>query len=315
MDNFPSIITAHGHAPDTGDPHGLWQAISANVEQQLAQTGAVLLRGFGFADAHDFDALIAATGWPGFTYAESLSNAVRVNVTERVFTANEAPPHVEIHLHHEMAQTPIYPSRLLFFCETAPDKGGATPLCRSDMLFARISETLPGFAEKCQRLGVRYTNIMPGRDDAASGQGRSWASTLSVANREQAEAKLRVLGYDWHWRDADIGSEPALRVTTSAMPAIRVLDDGSISFFNQLIAAWAGWADTPGDEPPKLSFGDGSPLDDEDMAKVADMAETVTADCAWQQGDIAILDNYRVMHGRRPFAGERRVLAALIGSA
>lgn len=305
------LAGAHVAAEAAHDPAALWQQLGGDIERQLASSGAVLLRGFNFPDAQGFDGMIEATGWPSFTYAQSLSNAVRVNVTPRVFTANEAPPDIAIHLHHEMAQTPIHPSRLLFFCEIPPDKGGATPLCRSDTLYARIVEELPGFAEKCRTLGVRYTNIMPGKDNAASGQGRSWASTLSVTTCAEAEAKLAALGYDWHWRGCDDAA--ALRVTTAVMPAVRVLDDGSISFFNQLIAAWAGWADTPDDEPDKITFGDGSAISDTDMARAAALAEEVTVNCIWQQGDIAIIDNYRVMHGRRPFAGKRRVLAALIG--
>lgn len=309
------LASAHLAAETAFDPAALWQQLGGHIEQQLASSGAVLLRGFGLHDAQDFDALIEATGWPSFTYAQSFSNAVRINVTTRVFTANEAPPEVAIHLHHEMAQTPIYPSRLLFFCEVAPGEGGATPLCRSDALYARIVEELPAFAEKCQTLGVRYTNIMPGKDNAASGQGRSWASTLSVKTRAEAEAKLKILGYEWAWREAlETDTQAELRVTTAAMPAVRALDDGSISFFNQLIAAWVGWADTPDDEPDKVTFGDGSAISDTDMARVAALADEVTTDCAWQAGDVVIIDNYRVMHGRRPFTGKRRVLAALIGT-
>jgi hypothetical protein len=37
-----------------------------------------------------------------------------------VFTANEAPAEIEIFLHHEMAQTPRFPSHLFFFCEKSP---------------------------------------------------------------------------------------------------------------------------------------------------------------------------------------------------
>ena len=62
-----------------------------------------------------------------FSYAGSLSNAVRHNRTERVFTANEAPPDVS-YFHHEMAQTPVFPSKLAFYCEQAPTVGGATPV-------------------------------------------------------------------------------------------------------------------------------------------------------------------------------------------
>ena len=105
--------------------------VSAHVEavqSTLAQCGAIVFRGFGLVSDADFDRFIRAFSWPNFTYAESLSNAVRRNRTPRVFTANEAPPDVQIYLHHEMAQTPVYPSRLFFFCEKPASGGGATPI-------------------------------------------------------------------------------------------------------------------------------------------------------------------------------------------
>ena len=72
----------------------------------------------------DFDRFVAAFKLPNFPYEKSLSNAVRINRTPRVFTANEAPPSVTIFLHHEMAQTPVYPSKLFFFCEKPADAPG-----------------------------------------------------------------------------------------------------------------------------------------------------------------------------------------------
>jgi len=34
-------------------------------------------------------------------------------------------------------------------------------------------------------------------------------------------------------------------------------------------------------------------------------------DVHWQQGDVVLLDNLAVMHSRKPWVGDRRVLAAL----
>src|SRR5436853_6548049 len=121
--------------------------------EQAADHGAVLFRRFPVATAEDFDAFVAAFDLPNFPYYESLSNAVRVNRTPRVFTANEAPPSVSIFLHHEMAQTPVYPSKLFFFCEQAAASGGATPLCRSDVLWERLAQRCPQFARDCQSKG------------------------------------------------------------------------------------------------------------------------------------------------------------------
>ncbi|HWA99091.1 MAG TPA: TauD/TfdA family dioxygenase, partial [Pirellulales bacterium] len=108
---------------------------SAELCADAEKAGTVLFRGFPLRTPEDFDQFIQAFGLENFAYEDSLSNAVRVNKTPRVFTANEAPPHVNIYFHHEMAQTPLYPSKLFFFCEKPAEEGGATPLCRSDLLW------------------------------------------------------------------------------------------------------------------------------------------------------------------------------------
>lgn len=301
MTGFPAIIEGKGDL--AAYLHAEREAVGA---AQL-EAGAVLFRGFDVPDALAFDAAIEAFGAPGFTYEDSLSNAVRTNVTPRVFTANEAPPETEIYLHHEMAQTPLYPSALFFYCEIAPSEGGATPLCRSDRVFERLAQEAPDFAARAEAQGVRYTNVMPGEDDAGSGQGRSWRSTLSVADREGAEARLSDLGYSWRWLD-----DGSLRVTTRAVPAVRDVGDGRKSFFNQLIAAFRGWSDSRNDPNRAITFGNGTPITAADMAPAIRIADELTYDLQWQAGDVALVDNFLVMHGRRPFSGKRRVLASLV---
>jgi len=277
------------------------------IEDQLALTGAILFRGFGVVNDADFDAFIRAFDWPNFTYAESLSNAVRRNRTELVFTANEAPSTVSIFLHHEMAQTPVYPSKLLFFCEQAAEQGGATPICRSDILLQQLREQLPDFVAACESKGVRYSQTMPLEEDLASGQGRSWKSTLSAENRQQAEGKLAHLHYDWQWQE-----DGSLSVTTPVLPAVRQLNDRRTVFFNQLIAAFRGWKDARNSGEKSICFGDGSAIDSSHMALAIDLADKLTFDIPWQSGDVALLDNFLVMHGRRPFQGKRTVLASLV---
>ena len=86
-----------------------------SIESQLDEYGAVLFSGLPVENAEDFDLFVSAFKYDTFTYEESLSNAVRINKTDKVFTANEAPSEIEIFLHHEMAQTPMYPKIYSFF--------------------------------------------------------------------------------------------------------------------------------------------------------------------------------------------------------
>jgi alpha-ketoglutarate-dependent taurine dioxygenase len=274
---------------------------------QAAEYGAVFFRGFPLVTPDDFDAFVAAFELPCFSYETSLSNAVRVNYTPRVFSANEAPPEVDINLHHEMAQTPIAPSMLFFFCDTAPEAGGASSLCRSDALWDELSEQSPAFSRACQERGLKYTHSMPAEEDPLSGMGRSWKSTFSVETRDAAETRMAELGYTWQWLKND-----CLRATTPVLPAVRELDSGRRAFFNQLIAAFTGWKDSRNDPSRAITFGDGSPMDDEGARLAVALAEALSFDVPWRPGDVALIDNYVVMHGRRTFRGTRRVLASFV---
>lgn len=297
---FPTVITNSDQLDDSGALTTWVQTHQNELEAQLAESGAILFRGFPIHSAEDFDQFATAFGHGEFTYEESLSNAVRINLTPRVFTANEAPADVEIYLHHEMAQTPIYPRNIFFCCLSAATEGGATPLCRSDLLWADFKSKWPDAAATFQERGLKYTTAMPDDNDINSGQGRSWRSTLSVVNRAAAEARLQELGYSWEWTDAG-----GLLATTPALPAVKQLDDGSEAFFNQVIAAHRGWKRELNSKAV-LRFGDDSEIPRQWLDELEAQAKQHTVPLDWHDGDVALVDNYRTMHGRYPYSGDRK---------
>lgn len=306
---FPLLLENRSETADLGAATQWISEQRQSLDRQLREHGAILLRGFPIATPEDFDAVVQSFGYPNFKYEQSLSNAVRMVKTERVFSANEAPAEVTIFLHHEMAQTPVYPSRLLFFCQIAAETGGATPLCRSDVLYRRLVEQVPQFLADCETKGLKYTNVMPERDDPGSGMGRSWKSTWRAADRAAAERRMRELGYSWEWLE-----DGSLRATTPVLPAVREIAPGRKSFFNQLIAAYQGWKDTRNDPSRAITLGDGQPLDRDAVLRAAELAEELTFDVPWQAGDVALVDNYVTMHGRRTFTGTRKVWASLVAA-
>jgi len=302
---FPLVVKIEGF--QLNDFFDFIEINCSTIEELTLSHGAVLLRGLPLTTPDDFDSAIQRFYWENFTYENSLSNAVRLVHTPRVFSANEAPPETTIFLHHEMAQTPLFPSKLFFFCQKAANKCGSTPLCRSDHLWELIQEELPAFSVNCRERGLKYTNVMPAEEDLKSGMGRTWQSTLSVDSPKEAEFRLNELGYTWEWLN---GNE--LKVTTPVLPAIRELSDGRYSFFNQLIAAFKGWKDARNDPSKSITFGDGSIINPYDISKISDLADAITFDLQWEDGDLAIIDNFLCMHGRRSYTGTRKVFASLV---
>ncbi len=298
---FPHLIANSDRLEDMPAVQDWLSSRAGSLKTLLASHGALLFRGFPIKTVEDFDAFSMAFGYGDFTYQESLSNAVRLNFTPRVFTANEAPPEVEIFLHHEMAQTPISPEKLFFCCLSAAEQGGETPLCRSDWLYAAYKRRHPQWAGKFESLGLNYKIQMPAEADAHSGQGRSWASTLSVETAAEAEARLGALGYTWQWQE-----DGSLITTTPVLPAVKTLPDGSESFYNQVLAAHLGWKPLGNAAEAPLSFGDGTSIPEQALTELAGIAKEFVVPLAWQDGDVALVDNHRVMHGRYPFAGTRK---------
>jgi len=226
---------------------------------------------------------------------------VRINHTERVFTANEAPKNIEIYLHNEMAQTPFYPNIISLFCESAAEKGGETILCRSDFIYEKLHSKEPELTEKLERAGVKYTTLMPLSDDPETGQGRSWKGTLSVSSVSEADKKLESLGCVWQWM-----YDVSLKAQTAALPAIRSLDDGRKVFFNQIIAAFSGWKGVKENPSSALCFGDNTGFSKDFLDTIVDIAKQHSYNLSWQDGDVAVVDNNLAMHGRLPFSGDRK---------
>ena len=279
-----------------------------SIELKLEEHGAILFKDLPIGTAEDFDQFVSTFNYDTFTYEESLSNAVRINKTNKVFTANEAPREVEIFLHHEMAQTPTYPKNIFFFCKSASETGGETPLCRSDELYEALLKADRAIVESFEKFGVIYNSIMSSGDELISGQGRSWQKTLGVSSKNHAEAKLTDLGYSWNWIEGD-----NLSVTTKTLKATKELRDGKKSFFNQVIAASLGWKKNSENQIPPVRFGNGEEIKQSYIEVIGELAQSLTLLRSWQDNDILLIDNYRVMHGRKPFSGikNREVLVSL----
>lgn len=83
-----------------------------------------------------------------------------------------------------------------------------------------------------------------------------------------------------------------------------------------MVAAYTGWNDVRNDgSKAVLLSGDGEEhqrlLDGAAMAEAVRVMDECCVAFPWRAGDVLLLDNRTVMHSRRPFEGQRRILASL----
>ncbi|GAA2220108.1 TauD/TfdA family dioxygenase [Nonomuraea monospora] len=276
------------------------------VERLLHQRGAVRLRGFGVATAADFEAVSHSLG-PGlldYVYGST----PRSREKGSVYTSTEYPPDQVIPQHNEMAYSRRWPMKLWFFCKIAAAAGGETPLADSRRVLARLDPALRRrFAER----GVRYVRNYGG------GLDLSWQQVFETDRREQVESVCRTLRISYEWLPDD-----RLRTWQVCQAVANHPVTGEAAWFNQAhlfhpsnlpadvresLLATAGQDDLP----RNALYGDGAPIEDAALEEIraAFAAETVAE--PWDEGEVLLIDNVLMSHGRRPYDGPRKVLVAM----
>ena len=195
---FPLTLACRGTA--TLETATTWIAgNNRQLSQQAAQHGAILFRGFPLTGPEDFDHFIAAFGLPNFRYEDSLSNAVRVDQdAASLHRQRSAGDRNDLPAPRDGADADLSEQAVLLL-RAAAESGGATPLCRSDVLWERLRAECPAFARDCEskglptRMSCRRTTIRAPAWDAA-GRAR-----CVPQRQDEAEARLKGLGYSWTW--------------------------------------------------------------------------------------------------------------------
>jgi alpha-ketoglutarate-dependent taurine dioxygenase len=276
-----------------------------DLGELLAREKAVVFRGFGVT-METFDSVAELLLPERLAYIHG--NSPRLKVGNNVYTSTEYPPELTISMHNELSYAARWPSRLLFFCVQAPPSGGATPVVDGAVWLARLDpEVRAAFAS-----GVRYTqNLHDG-----IGLGKSWQETFETEDQEQVTAYLTSADATWEWR-VDGLRISQVRPATTRHPITG--DEVWFSQFDQWHPAALGDSAAaamarvmPADDlPQSVAFADGSPIPPEYATHVRDQGLAAAVDVDWHAGDLLLIDNVLVAHGRRPFAGPRRVLVAM----
>ncbi|WP_327258031.1 TauD/TfdA family dioxygenase [Streptomyces sp. NBC_01244] len=281
-------------------------ALGGELDSLLVQEKALVFRGFD-VPADDLDDVLGVVLPRRLAYVHG--NSPRTKVGGNVYTSTEYPPEFTISMHNEMSYAYAWPARLAFYCQIRPGGGGATPVLDA----ARWLESLDDEVREAFAGGVRYVqNLHDGY-----GLGKSWQATFETDLQEEVERFLDGTGAIWKWKgDGGIRVE-SVRPATTRHPVT-----GAEVWFNQA-DQWhpAGLGDDtaaalaqilPEDElPQNVTFADGSPIPEAYVAQIRDRGLEHAVDVDWAQGDLLLIDNVLLAHGRRPFTGNRRVLVAM----
>ena len=308
--NIDNIDVRPGKPPmlrvDATDDAPRWAAEHRDaLRAAVTEHGSLLVRGLGLREPAETEAVFRELGT---LMTEKEAFAERHVYAQGVYSASKWPPNQPMCVHHELSYAVEFPSLMLFACLTAATRGGATPVADA----AAVLEALPAaLVERFERVGwllVRNYN-----DDI----GASVAEAFGTEDRGVVERYCRANAIKFEWRP-----DGALRTWQRRSALVRHPLTGHRSWFNQaaFLSEWTMnsevreyLVDEYGEDglPFNTRFGDGDPIGADVVELINGEYEANTVRAPWEPGDLLLVDNIRMAHGREPFEGRREIVVGL----
>ena len=276
------------------------------IQTELNRHGAILFRGFSIATSDNFHLLVGKIAVEPMAYQERSSP--RTKVGDNIYTSTDYPPTESIFPHNEHSYSNHFPLKLFFWCETAAQQGGETPLGDTRKIYRRIPRAIrEKFAEKGWMFVRNYN----------SGFGLPWQTVFQTEDKTTVEEYCRKADIAWEWREDGKLCTRQVRSAIARHPHTQELVwFNHATFFHVTTLkpsiASALRANYAEDELPNNTFyGDGSPISEEVAAILRQAYLDEMVSFPWQAGDVILIDNMLVSHARAPYAGPRRILFAM----
>jgi alpha-ketoglutarate-dependent taurine dioxygenase len=276
------------------------------IAAKLLEHGGVLFRGFDVGDASRFEEFARVFSPELMDYLDQ--HTPRTKLSGYVYTSTEYPADQHIPFHSENSKNHVWPLKLWFCCLQPAERGGETPIADNRRVFALLD---PALKERFVEKRVMYVR------NFGEGVGLSWQTAFQTSSRAVVEEYCRGAGMECVWKD-----EQRLRLRHVCQAVARHPETGEAVWFNQAHLFHVAGLDAAvrdsmralfreEDLPSNAFYGDGTAIEDSVIEDIrAAYAEAAVA-FAWQAGDVLMLENMLVAHGRAPYAGPRRVLVAM----
>ncbi|PVH80151.1 Clavaminate synthase-like protein [Cadophora sp. DSE1049] len=297
------------------------QAQDGILTNLLARHGTLLFRDLPIHSATDFSEFAHAFGYKPHEIIGIVVD--RPMLAPNVAPANEAPKEVLIYNHNESPQVPHAPEYIFFHSHKAPSIGGETPISSSLELFERARAEIPEFIEKLGEKGIlsKVTYKVDKQYEGGSTLKQAFGKEIQdgddeTTRRTKIEAQIRRYGRGDHtkWEWSDDGT----LVLTHHLPAIRTQPNTNLpTLFTGLAAYYRNLQTNANAARGKVTqqlFGDGTPIPEKYLKKLAEITEDIRVLHKWHRGDVLVYDNVISQHGRQPWGGQqedRVVLASL----
>lgn len=276
------------------------------IRERLSVQGALLIRGLNILSGKQFGTIL--TRMFGAELMEySYRSTPRTGLRGNVYTATEYHPDEFIPMHNENSYANIWPMNIGFLCLLPAESGGETPLADSRIVYEAIPSEI---REQFERKGVKYVRNYGDVD-------LPWEEVFQTSDKKEVEMFCHQNNLQFEWREKNrlrtwqINQATALHPRTNEWVWFNQAHLFHITNIDK--ETRASLLAVLGEEnlPRNTFYGDGSPIDEQELQVIREIYERSEFAFTWQKNDFLLLDNMLFAHGRRPFSGNRKVLVGM----
>jgi alpha-ketoglutarate-dependent taurine dioxygenase len=272
----------------------IFELNAENIITFFKKSGVIHFRGFD-VDTDKFEKFTNLFGSDYMKYIGGAHNRKTINESgdKTILSVNfyrnpNQQQTFELPLHADMFYTKSRPIFLWFYCVNPAEKDGETIVCDGGKVYKQLSEnTLNLFKSKRLKYIRHYPNGI--------WQERFKTDDLTVVEKVCKESDLN-LKFD----------SSTQSITTEYVQSALVKSrwGGQDVFVNSILSV--EWQEAHGKTDSLIRLEDDSKIPEEVMQEIKEVTSRLTKLISWQKGDIVIMDNTRMLHGRRAFSDQRR---------
>ncbi|GGH50414.1 hypothetical protein GCM10008014_15510 [Paenibacillus silvae] len=276
------------------------------MNRKLIEYGGILFRGFQTGSTEEFEQFTKVIAPNLLNYNER--STPRSEVSGQVYTSTEYPADQFIPMHSELSYSSNWPMKIWFYCVKAAQEQGETPLADNRKVFELLDKKI---REKFIEKKVMYVR------NFGVGLDLTWQNAFQTEDPAEVERYCHSAKIEFEWLE-----NGRLRTRQVCQAVENHPVTGETLWFNQahLFHVSSLPEETRSsllavmkeeDLPRNTYYGDGSPIEIEVLDAIREAYRKAIIVFPWQEGDVLMLDNMLIAHGRNPFVGQRKVVVAM----
>jgi len=187
---------------------------------------------------------------------------------------------MEMPLHSEASYSPSWPEIVWFYCRLAPKKSGQTTVCDGRSIYKNLSQKTKNFFLSNQivyKLKIPYEKKKNNKNDSEEIKLKPWY----IENPGVTDCFIDFKNKEIHLKQ-------------KRYAVVETRKSNKVSFSNHLQIIL--------DRDPQVlgwNLEDGSKIPDDIMSEVKEVSDRLTININWNDNELCMIDNKRMMHGRR----------------